>query len=126
MRNNISSYAQMESKTLYDSQEKFKDLLKRCPHHGLPIWLQVQTFYNKLNHATRQMINAIVRGTLNNKIPKAAQQLFEEIAMNNYQQHSSKAKSNKPTHVYKMDAMTTLTIQVEALSKKIDGLSIIK
>ena len=69
MRNDISLYAQMELETLYDTWEKFKDLMKICPHHGLPTWLQVQTFYNGLNHATKQMINAVVGGTLNNRTP---------------------------------------------------------
>lgn len=53
IRNNISSYAQMESETLYDTWERFKDLLRKCPHHKLPTWLYVQTFYNGLNPATR-------------------------------------------------------------------------
>ena len=36
MRNDISSYAQMEFETLYNTWVRFKDLLKRCLHHGLP------------------------------------------------------------------------------------------
>ena len=91
------------------------------------IWLQVQTFYNGLNHAIRQMIDATVRGTLNNKTPEVAQELSEEMAMNNCKWNSSQAKPSKPTNVYDVDTVTTLTIQVEALSKKkIDGLSFIK
>ena len=73
----------MESETLYDIWERLKDLLRRCPHHGLSIWLQVQKFYNRLNQATRQMIDTIVGGTLNTN-PKAIMELFEEMAINNY------------------------------------------
>ena len=76
MRNGISSYVQMESKTLYDTLERFKDLLRMSLHHRLPIWLQVHTFYNGLNQATRQMIDVVIRGTLNTKTPEAAQELF--------------------------------------------------
>ena len=72
MRNDISSYTQMESKTLYDTWERFKDLLRRCPYHGFLTWLQVQTFYNGLNHATTQMIDTAVGGTLNNKTLEVA------------------------------------------------------
>lgn len=42
-------------------------LVKKCPHHGFPMWLQVQTFYNGLNPATRQIIDVIVGVTLNSK-----------------------------------------------------------
>ena len=41
MRNDMSSYNQMEPGTLYDAWERFKDLLRSYPHHGLPVWLQV-------------------------------------------------------------------------------------
>ncbi|KAK9225233.1 hypothetical protein WN943_010274 [Citrus x changshan-huyou] len=46
----------MES--LYEAWERYKDLLRKCPHHGLPVWLQVQTFYNGLGSNTRIMIDA--------------------------------------------------------------------
>lgn len=85
MRNNISSYAKMETKTLYDTWERFKDLMRRCPHHSLSTWLQMQTFYNRLNLATRQMIIAAARGTLNSKTIEMAHELIEEMTMNNYQ-----------------------------------------
>ena len=72
------------------------------------------------------MIDVAVKGTLNTKMPKVAYELFEKMAMNSYQWQNFKAKPNKPVHVHYIDAITTLTIQVEALSKKINGLSIIK
>ena len=43
------------------------------------------------------MIYATVRDILNNKTPKVAQELSEEMAMNSYQWYSSKAKPNEPT-----------------------------
>ncbi|KAK5844687.1 hypothetical protein PVK06_000828 [Gossypium arboreum] len=52
LRNDISSFVQMDLETLYDAWERYEDLLRRCPHHGLPLWLQVQTFYNGLNPST--------------------------------------------------------------------------
>ena len=52
MRNDFSSYTQIELKTFYDTQQRFKELLRWCPHHKLPTWLQVQMFYNGLNNVT--------------------------------------------------------------------------
>ena len=98
------------SQSLYDAWERFKELLRRCPHHGLPTWLQVQTFYNGLNHNTRQMIDAAAGGTLNNKTPEAAQDLIEEMAMNNYQWHTARSKPSKPAGVYNVDAVTALAM----------------
>ena len=66
--------------------------VEKVLHHGLPTWLQVQPFYNGLDQITRQMIDIVIRGTLNIETPEATMELFEEIAMNNYQWHSSGAK----------------------------------
>ena len=48
LRNDITTFAQFEMESLYEAWERYKDLLRKCPHHGLPVWLQVQTFYNGL------------------------------------------------------------------------------
>ncbi|KAK5844638.1 hypothetical protein PVK06_000778 [Gossypium arboreum] len=39
LRNDISSFVQMDLETLYDAGERYNDLLRRCPHHGLTFWL---------------------------------------------------------------------------------------
>ncbi|KAG8490839.1 hypothetical protein CXB51_014030 [Gossypium anomalum] len=75
----------MDLETLYNAWERYKDLLSRCPHHGIPLWLQVQTFYNGVNPSTRQMIDAAASGTINNKIPEEAYEFIEEMSLNNYQ-----------------------------------------
>ncbi|KAK8935660.1 hypothetical protein KSP39_PZI013348 [Platanthera zijinensis] len=124
LRNDISTYVQLEAESLYDTWERFKELLRRCPHHALPSWLQIQTFYNGLNPATRQMIDAASGGTLNNKTPEAAQQLIEEMAMNSYQWTTVRPKPTKPAGMYEVDAVTALAIQVEKLHQKMDNLSL--
>ncbi|KAH9779814.1 hypothetical protein KPL71_007852 [Citrus sinensis] len=40
--------------SLYEAWERFKELLRRCPHHGIPYCIQLETFYNGLNPSTRQ------------------------------------------------------------------------
>ena len=77
MRNDILSYVQMELETLYDMWERSKDLLRRCPHLELPTWLQVQTFYNGLNQATKQMIDVAIGEILNTKTLEATQEHLE-------------------------------------------------
>ena len=64
------------------------------------------------------MIDILVRGTLNTKTPKVVMEIFEEMAMNSYQWHNSRAKHSKLAHMYNMDVVTALSVQVETLSKK--------
>ncbi|KAG8478204.1 hypothetical protein CXB51_027988 [Gossypium anomalum] len=113
---------QMDLETLYDAWERYKDLLRRCPHHGLPLWLQVQTFYNGVNPSTRQMIDATASGTINNKTPEGAYKFIEEMSLNNYQCQVMRTKPTKIAGVYNIDAVNMLPNHVKLLNKKIDGL----
>ncbi|KAG8499370.1 hypothetical protein CXB51_005835 [Gossypium anomalum] len=122
LRNDIFSFVQMDLETLYDAWERYKDLLRKCPHHRLPLWLQVQTFHNGLNPSTRQMIDAVAGGTLNNKTPEEAYEFIEEMSLNNYQWQVMRTKPSKSVGVFNLDAVTMLSNQVELLNKKIDGL----
>ncbi|KAK5811298.1 hypothetical protein PVK06_026627 [Gossypium arboreum] len=122
LRNDISSFVQMDLETLYDAWERYKDLLRRCPHHGLPLWLQVQTFHNGLNPSTRQMIDAVAGGTINNKTPEAAYEFIEKMSLNNYQWQVMRTKPTKAASVFNLDVVIMLSNQVELLNKKIEGL----
>ncbi|KAK5776564.1 hypothetical protein PVK06_044524 [Gossypium arboreum] len=121
LRNDISSFVQMDLETLYDAWERYKDLLRRCPHYGLPLWLQVQTFYSGVNPSTRQMIDPTAGGTINNKTPEDAYEFIEEMSLNNYQWQVMRTKPTKTVGVYNIDSVTMLSNQVELLNKKIDS-----
>lgn len=57
LRNDITTFNQFKMESLYEAWERYKDLLRKYPHHGLPVWLQVQTFYNGSGSNTRTMID---------------------------------------------------------------------
>ncbi|KAH9781214.1 hypothetical protein KPL71_008370 [Citrus sinensis] len=54
LQNEITFFHQLENESLYETWERFKELLRRCPHHGIPCCIQLETFYNGLNPSTRQ------------------------------------------------------------------------
>ncbi|KAA3479617.1 Retrovirus-related Pol polyprotein from transposon 17.6 [Gossypium australe] len=99
---------------------------QRCPHHGLPLWLQVQTFYNGVNPSTRQLIDSAAGGTLNNETPEAAYEFIEEKTLNNYQWQVMRTKPTKAVSGFNLDAVTMLSNQVELLNKKIDVTSVMQ
>ncbi|XP_071906831.1 uncharacterized protein [Coffea arabica] len=74
-----------EGETLYETWECYRELQRRCPHHGLPDWLIVQTFYNGLTYPTMMHVDAAVGGALMRKSAEETQQLIEKMAPNNYQ-----------------------------------------
>src|SRR5262249_18295836 len=70
------------------------------------------------------MIDATVEGTLNNKTPEAAYELIDEMATNSYQWQVDCSTSKRPARVHNVDVVIALTVQIELLNKKIDGISI--
>ncbi|XP_073148093.1 uncharacterized protein [Henckelia pumila] len=122
MRNDIINFGQLDHEMLYEAWERFKDLTRRCPHHDLPIWIQVQTFYNGLFPSNRAMIDAAAGGTLMRKTPEEAYELLEEMATNSYQWQ---AESNIPRRIvhHEVHDFTAIAAQVEKLNRKIDGMS---
>nr|GFB47999.1 hypothetical protein [Tanacetum cinerariifolium] len=52
--------------------ERYKDLLRACPHHGFIELHQLDTFYNSLNPTDQDSLNAAAGGNLLEKIPQDA------------------------------------------------------
>nr|GEV27625.1 hypothetical protein [Tanacetum cinerariifolium] len=48
--------------------DRYKDLLRACPHHGFTELHQLDTFYNALNPADQDSLNAAAGGTLLERI----------------------------------------------------------
>ncbi|EOX99626.1 Uncharacterized protein TCM_008347 [Theobroma cacao] len=74
---------QQDFELLYEDWERYKELIHRYPHHGFPMWFQVQTFYNGLSGHLRTTIDAITRGALMARIDGVYDFLGERAA-NNY------------------------------------------
>jgi len=44
LRNQITRFTKQGVESLYDAWERFKEMLRLCPHHGLEKWLIIHTF----------------------------------------------------------------------------------
>lgn len=51
---------------------------------SIPKWLQIHTFYNRLDESSCTMIDAASRGLLNGKTLDEEFQLIETVVANNY------------------------------------------
>ena len=62
LRREIADFYQDEQEKFYESWERFKDLILKCPHHGFGTWRLVQYFYNGLTQTNRNMIESMNGG----------------------------------------------------------------
>ncbi|KAH0706147.1 hypothetical protein KY285_010669 [Solanum tuberosum] len=80
MRKEISNFSQLESKTGFEAWERFKELLRKCPHNGIEPWLQLTNFWNGLSPTSRRILNNAVGGPIMKKTPKEAIEILNELA----------------------------------------------
>nr|GFA01445.1 hypothetical protein [Tanacetum cinerariifolium] len=63
--------------SFHEAWERYKDLLRACPHHGFIELHQLDTFYNALNPVDQDSLNAAAGGNLLEKIPQDALTIIE-------------------------------------------------
>ncbi|GKU88967.1 hypothetical protein SLEP1_g3172 [Rubroshorea leprosula] len=121
LRNDITTFVQFDNESLYEAWERFKELVRQCPNHGLPVWLQVQTFYNGMTPPNRSIIDTAAGGNLMNKTEEDGYKLLDEMASNSYQWTNDRA-IEKGVGLHDVDAFTSLSAQISVLNKKLDNL----
>ncbi|KAL5541145.1 hypothetical protein UlMin_044362 [Ulmus minor] len=116
LRNDITSFQQLEGESLYETWERYKELLRRCPHHGIPFWIQMETFYNGLNAQTRTIVDVASNGALMSKTYNEAYALLERMASNNYQWPTKRVPARRRiAGVHEVSEITSLTAQIASL-----------
>ena len=63
----LTSFQQFEHESLSEAWERFTELQRSCPHHGLPKDVLIRTFYNGVTSSTRDSIDAKAEGFLMRK-----------------------------------------------------------
>ncbi|GJX53385.1 reverse transcriptase domain-containing protein [Tanacetum coccineum] len=64
LRNEISNFEQRFGESFHEAWDRYKDLLRACPHHGFTELHQLDTFYNALNPGDQDSLNSTAGGNL--------------------------------------------------------------
>ncbi|KAL0453492.1 UNVERIFIED_CONTAM: hypothetical protein Slati_1327300 [Sesamum latifolium] len=121
MLNDITSFVQLDRESLYDAWERFKSMLRKCPHHELPVWRQVQTFYNGVTLANRATIDAAAGGTIMKKLPSEVFNIIDEITTNLYS-YGQERTDERAVGIHSIDAVSALSAQMTALTQTVNNL----
>ena len=127
LRRAITTFSQNKNEQLHESWERFKELLRCCPHHEIPMWQLVQSFYSSLDEHNRQMVDASCGGSFLYKTPEEAWELFEHLSENSHL-HATSSHSDLPRQlgskggIYEVSHSIDLSSKVDALAKKFDQL----
>ncbi|GJU27670.1 reverse transcriptase domain-containing protein [Tanacetum coccineum] len=78
LRNEITNFQQRLDESFFEAWDRFKDLLRACPHHGFMELHQLDTFYNALTPTDQDSLNAAADVSTN--APSSSTPHFPEIA----------------------------------------------
>ncbi|GJX66004.1 reverse transcriptase domain-containing protein [Tanacetum coccineum] len=77
LRNEIINFRQRFDKSFSEAWDRFKDLLRACPHHGFSELHELDTFYNALNSNDQDSLNSAAGGNFLDKMPRDCLAIIE-------------------------------------------------
>nr|GEU35675.1 hypothetical protein [Tanacetum cinerariifolium] len=99
LRNEITNFLQKPNETFNEAWERFKDLLRQCPHHGFSELHQLDTFYNALNPNDLDDLDSAAGGNFLDNIPRKCLSIIESKSKVRYSRSGvtdSRANTNAP------------------------------
>ncbi|GJR54747.1 reverse transcriptase domain-containing protein [Tanacetum coccineum] len=127
LKNKISRFTQKFDESFSEAWERFKEMLRACPHHGFTELTQIDTFYNGLNDNDQDSLNAAAGGNLLSKTTREALNIIENKSKVRYSRNKPNASRMNTTSresVSKTDERIDkladqLSTLVEIVSKKV-------
>ncbi|XP_061341710.1 uncharacterized protein LOC133288036, partial [Gastrolobium bilobum] len=115
-RGDIANFMQRDGETLVDVWERYKNLLKQCPNHGLPSWAVLQTLYNGLNTQNRALADSAANGMFMTMSFNQAHELLEQMTQNYAQWPEERNQPRRVAGLHEIDPVTALSAKFDALS----------
>ena len=77
LRNEIMKFTHNFDESFSESWDRFKEMLRKCPHHGFSELMQLDTFYNGVSQADQDSLNSSAGGNFLNRTTKDALAIIE-------------------------------------------------
>ncbi|GJV97324.1 reverse transcriptase domain-containing protein [Tanacetum coccineum] len=94
-RNEIITFYQKPNEAFNEAWERFKGLLRQCPHHGFSELHQLDTFYNSLNSNDQDALDSAAGGNFLDKMPQEGLAIIESKSKVRYSR--SRANDSRVT-----------------------------
>ncbi|XP_050117663.1 uncharacterized protein LOC126595398 [Malus sylvestris] len=118
MRTQILSFAQKPNEEFHEAWERFKELIRKCPHPGINTTDQMHIFFRGLNMTTKTLVNASCGGSYKDKNAQEACLLFEKMAADTQQWAVEQPQSRS---VFEMsNGSPYVPAQIEKMEKKLE------
>ncbi|XP_070040954.1 uncharacterized protein [Nicotiana tomentosiformis] len=105
-RREIHNFCQNETEIVFEAWERFKEIVRKCQHNRIELWMQLQDFWDGLTPATRSTLSNAVGGLLMKKTSEKIVTILYELSEDANQWPSEIAERRRSTGVHQVDANT--------------------
>nr|GEW14857.1 reverse transcriptase domain-containing protein [Tanacetum cinerariifolium] len=122
--NYITNFQQRFDESFGEAWDRFKDLLRKCPHHGFSELHQIDAFYNALTQSDQDSINVAAGGNHLNRTPRDALTIIESkskvrISRNNPIVSKVSTTTSSPSPSLDVTALTEIVKELVLMNKAI-------
>lgn len=115
--NEIRGFTQFNAESIHEAWERFKNLLRKCPHHGQPRRMQLHIFYGRLKVPNRSQLDAAAGGAFMGISIDDGFNLVEKITWNNYHWQSEITHHpKKVTEVQELKDLRDINAKIDRLT----------
>nr|GEV21390.1 reverse transcriptase domain-containing protein [Tanacetum cinerariifolium] len=134
LKNEISRFTQRFEETFGEAWERFKEMIRACPHHGFTELTQIDTFYNGLNENDQDSLNVATGENILSKTTREALHIIENKSKVRYSRYkpnvskmNTKSKENASKTDDRIDKLADqISTLVDILAKKVVTLTTVK
>ncbi|KAL2330367.1 hypothetical protein Fmac_017948 [Flemingia macrophylla] len=121
-KSEITTFRQGIDESFCEAWERFKALLRKCPHHGFEDIAQLNFFCNGIKPEEKMLLDAAAGGTMMSMGPDEATKIIDSFASSDHQaQHNRQHSSRKS--MLELNSNDTILAQNKILSQQIETLT---
>ncbi|XP_019239696.1 PREDICTED: uncharacterized protein LOC109219679 [Nicotiana attenuata] len=123
-RREIHNFCQNETETVFEAWGRFKEIVQKCQHSGIELWMQLQDFWDGLTPASQRTLSNEAGGPLIKKTPEETITILDELSEDANQWPSQIAERIRATSIHQVDANTSVQVQLDSMAKEIRKLTL--
>nr|GEZ84092.1 reverse transcriptase domain-containing protein [Tanacetum cinerariifolium] len=121
LRNEITNFCQRPDESLFETWERYKLSIDRCPNHNMMPVTQIDTFYNILTLRHRDTINAAAGGTFMKRRPEECYDLIDNMTAHHNDWDTSAQRSESSSSITSSSdtKITALKAEMAKINKNV-------
>ncbi|XP_070050036.1 uncharacterized protein [Nicotiana tomentosiformis] len=123
-RREINNFFQNETETVFEAWERFKEIVRKCQHSGIELWMQLQDFWDGLTPTSRKTLSNAAGGPLMKKTPEEIVTILDELYKDANQWPSEITEIRRSNGVHQVDTNTSVQVDLDAMAKEIRKLTL--